>query len=141
MKTVFNILRQASGLSLREAAEFCEVRFDTARNWDHGRRTPPNEVINRLHDLSSRVQFVATETLSNIRELPEPKEIIIGYAADDYEAQQPPLNWTFASTQYAMLGILLSLMRPEELSRVVLVPRGTTIESAAAEDAHLQLKK
>lgn len=136
MKTLFNILRQECGLSLREAAEFCEVRFDTIRNWDYDRRTPPKDLLIKLHNLSARINFVAAESLNKIRELPKSETIIIGYAVDDHEAQNHPIQWPFASTQYAMLGVLFSMMTPEELLMVRLVPRGSTVESAAAIETH-----
>jgi hypothetical protein len=56
--------------------------------------------------------------------------IEIGLAADDHEAQA--LGWPCVGAQEAMLGLVVARCRRP----VRIVPRGSTVATAAATDAH-----
>ena len=60
---------------------------------------------------------------------PEAGQIELGYAVDDAEAQS--MGWPCASAQWASLGIIAAGTD----RHITLVPRGTTVATAAAADA------
>lgn len=53
--------RQASGLTQCEFSDLFEIPLDTVKNWDSGRRKPPNWVekliINELHIIGNAAKF------------------------------------------------------------------------------------
>jgi hypothetical protein len=132
--TVYPFFLYTSGLSIREAATFHDVRVSTIENWSSGRRDATPGAIAELHGLVRRQMRAARETLDLIRQYPAAGALEIGMPSDDHEAQG--LGWPCLSAWEAMAGMLLAMLEPDELERVVIVPRGARPATAAAVDAH-----
>lgn len=124
-------LLRATGLSQSEAAEWLGVRLDSVRGWcrDGGSRLPPG-VRDQLHTLAQRQRRAADETLAAITRAPAAAEIEIGYASDDAEAQA--MGWPCRAAQWQSLALVYA----SAARTVRLVPRGSTLATAAAADAH-----
>lgn len=129
--TPFALLCGVCGLSHREAATFLGVRPDTVKSWSAGRNRTPDGVLAALRDLAHRIDRAAGEALALIAEH-RPPEVELGYAADDAEAQS--LGWPCVGAQAAAFGRIVAGL-PDGV-RVELVPRGSSVGTAAAADAH-----
>lgn len=128
--TPYDLLRRRCGLSQPEAAEFHKVRLDTVKSWCSGRNRANDGVLAELRRLHAQIERVAAEALAAIAAAPAAEEIELGYAADDHEAQG--LGWPCVGAQAASLGLVIARCdRP-----VRLAPRGSTVATAAAADAH-----
>ena len=134
----FKLLCQSCGLTMDEAINFLNIRHDTGKSWWLGRRNPPEEVLRDLHSLHARIDDVARNVLATIdqveREKGELEKIAIGVAVDDHEAHD--LGWPCIGATAAIARIVLENLAPDKLARVIIVPRGSTPETAAAADAH-----
>lgn len=124
----------ACGLSQREAAAYLDVRLDTVAKAMTGRSRTPSGWLADLRRLHERQVLAAEQVYRLWREAGEPKEIEMGYASDDYEAQQPPLGWPCVGAQMAVFRMIWERL-PADV-RVVVVPRGTTLATAAAAEPH-----
>jgi hypothetical protein len=128
--TPYRLLLSRVGLSQADAAALHKVRLDTVKSWCAGRNPAPAGVLAELRGLYARQKQAADEALKAIAGFPEVDKVELGYAVDDAEAQA--LGWPCAAAQHASLGMVVArLDRP-----VRLVPRGTTLATAAAADAH-----
>ena len=90
MITLYALLIERCGLTLREAADYHDVSIDTIRSWCIERHEAPPGVIAELRELYARIERAAEEALKIISEN-NPDEIEFGLAADDHEAQT--LGW------------------------------------------------
>lgn len=107
-----------------------DVRPDTMKAWCAGKNPTPPGILAELRALHARIERAAAEALATLSEAPPDAVIELGHAADDHEAQS--LGWPGLGAQLAMLGIVVArLGRPARL-----VPRGSTIATAAAAEAH-----
>ena len=128
--TPYRLLLFRVGLSQAEAAALHDVRLDTVKSWCAGRNPVPSGVMAELRALHAFQRRSADEALALAAKAPEGAEIELGYAVDDAEAKA--FGWPCAAAQHASLGMVVArLGRP-----VRLVPRGTTLATAAAADAH-----
>jgi hypothetical protein len=128
--TAYDLLRRRCGLSQPEAAALHKVRLDTVKSWCSGRNRANDGVLAELRRLHAQIERVAAEVLAAIAAAPEAEEIELGYATDDYEAQG--LGWPCVGAQAASLGLIIARCdRPFRL-----VPRGATLATAAAAQAH-----
>jgi len=133
--TIYNTLLAASGLSQREAAAYLDVNYNRVRDWTIGRYNPPAGVVDELLELvrrqSQAAQAGAAQIKSIVAERGQPEEIEIGVAVDDHEAQS--IGWPTASAHRVVVGLTIAELPPEIAERVVVVPRASTIGTAAAE--------
>jgi hypothetical protein len=130
MTTLIALLLDRCGLSIREAAIFLNVREDTVKSWRSGRNPTPLAVVIELRGLYLKIGRAAREAIAAIDEAPAGAEIELGIAVDDHEAQA--LGLPCVGAHAAVLGLIAaSTARPMRI-----VPRGSTIASAAAADAH-----
>jgi hypothetical protein len=128
--TPYRLLLSRVGLSQADAAALHSVRLDTVKSWCTGRNPVPAGVITDLRALYAFQRRSADEAVALAAKAPAGAEIELGYAVDDTEAQS--LGWPCAAAQHASLGMVVArLDRP-----VRLVPRGSTLATAAAADAH-----
>lgn len=127
--TPYRLLLSRVGLSQADAATLHQVRLDTVKSWCAGRSRAPAGVIAELRALYARQKQAAAEALEMIAERPEVGQIELGYAVDDHEAQT--MGWPCASAQWASLGMIAAGTDRQ----ITLVPRGTTMATAAAADA------
>lgn len=137
--TIFSAALRLCGLSLREAAEFLGTRLDTVKSWSSGRNQIPPGVMAELHALAARLDEAAAQAadlfVEQAEALPEneqPTAVELGIAADDHEARD--LGYPCVGAQMAMAARVWSLL-PEDIT-VRLVPRGSTVATAAAADEH-----
>jgi len=126
--TAFALLESLAGLSHREAAEFHRVRVDTVKSWAVGRNNCPRGALDELRALIKMQERAARETLAIIKR-GRPDEIELGCPSDDHEARS--LGWPCVGAWAAMAArVAAATDRP-----IILVPRGSTLASAAAADA------
>jgi hypothetical protein len=84
-----------------------------------------------------RIDAAATEALAQIEAMAiqhgQPAEIDLGLASDDAEAQS--IGWPCIGAQCASLGLVVSRGMARGY-RFRVSPRGSTVATAAASDAH-----
>lgn len=130
--TLFKIFLQSTGLSLREAASYLDVSYDSVKNWLYGRHNAPDGVLYEMSDLIDKQNAAAAQVLDLFEDLANaPDEIEIGYCADDHEAQA--LGWPCKSAHDAVIRRVVENASEEIREAVILVPRGSTATTAAAE--------
>ena len=135
MTTTFALLCDRCGLSSREAAEFLEVRPDTIKSWSSGRRDAPPGTVDRLRALYAKIERAADALSALVAEqinASKPPTMIEFGLATDAEARS--LGWPCVGAQSAALGIAAA----RAIVPIVIVPRGTTLATAAAADHHDQ---
>lgn len=130
MTSLYALLRERCGLSLREAADLHGVSHDSVVSWSSGRRRPPAGVITELRTLYERIEDAADQIVAMADEAGPDLTIELGLASDDAEAQS--IGWPCVGAQAAALGIAAATID----NPVVIVPRGTTPATAAAADRH-----
>lgn len=123
---------EACGLSQREAAEYLEVRRDTVDRALRGRDKTPAGWLVELAALLSRQRRAADEAYRLWNDHGRPGEIEIGVSSDDHEAQS--LGWPCVGAHIAVIRLLRERL-PDDV-RLIPVPRGSTVATAAATDAH-----
>ncbi len=141
MITIFALLCQACGLSHREAAEALRVRLDTVKSWSAGRNRAPEPVLAELAALAAGIETAAAEVLARIEDLEvqaraagiEKTESELGVAIDDAEAQA--LGWPCVGAQRACIALVVA-RGTRRGYRFRVAPRGATVPTAAAADAH-----
>lgn len=136
--TVFSLLCQVCGLSTREAAAFLNTRPDTVKSWSSGRRTPPETVLSELATLADQIDEAADNVIEVIQsnvavQQSAPDKIVMGLASDDHEARD--LGLPCAGSHRALLGLVVARGMAEGYTFEI-VPRGSTVETAAAVDIH-----
>ena len=127
--TPYRLILSLAGLSQADAATLHQVRLDTVKSWCAGRNRAPAGVIAELRTLYAQQTAAAAEALQMFTEHPEAGQIELGYAVDDAEAQS--MGWPCASAQWASLGMIAAGTDRQ----ITMVPRGTTVATAAAADA------
>jgi len=133
MKSLYALLRDRCGLSLREAAEYHSVPLDTVTAWSAGRRRAPEGVVRELRELYDRIDAAACQMVELIGD--NPADIEFGLAADDHEAQS--LGWPCVGAQAAALGLAAAMLD----QTIAIVPRASTPATAAAADVHARAGK
>lgn len=129
MQNTFTLLRRRCGLSQHKAAEFLEVRLDTIKSWDGDRRGVPDRVIAELRELYNRMRRAAFEALAIMDEMPD-GDVELGLANDDEEARA--LGFPCVDSHAAVLGMIVG----KTTRKCVIVPRGSTVATAAAREVH-----
>lgn len=129
MTTAYALLLARCGLSLREAAEFHGVRADTIKSWSSGRRTAPDGAVAELRELYARIERAAAEAIKLARKR-RATELELGLASDDHEARS--IGWPCVGAQAAAFGLVAARLN----ILVKIVPRGSTVATAAAADVH-----
>ena len=137
MTTLFDLLAHACGLSQREATDFLRVRLDPIKSWTSGRRQAPQEALAELAALAAHIDTAAIEAVAQIDAMAAqhgaPPEIDLGVASDDAEAQS--IGWPCVGAQCASLGLVVA-RGTKRGYRFRVSPRGSTVATASAADAH-----
>jgi predicted transcriptional regulator len=132
MMSVFSLLIARCGLSQREAASFLGASNSAIDKWSRGARIAPPGVIDALRTLYQQQESAADEAIAQAADQAErygwPELVELGLASDDHEAEA--LGWPCVGAQAAMLGIVAANLP----CAVVVVPRGSTLATAAAAD-------
>ena len=116
MKTLYSLLLSVSGLSQREAADFHGVRLDTIKSWNAGRNNAPSGALSEIKNLLRSQRLAADELAKTIRSN-KMDEAELGLAADDHEAQQPPLGWPCVSAQAQVFGMVAAMVDIKKIGR------------------------
>lgn len=127
--TAFALLIKRCGLSLSEAADFLSVRIDTVKSWSSGRNPVPEGAIDELRALYAKIERAAEEGLAQIAKM-NPEAADLGLAKSDAEAKR--LGFPCIGAHGAALGIIAA----KAGIPVSIVPRGSSVASAAAVKAH-----
>ena len=141
--TPFAALQSLCGLSNREAADFLgttENNVNKLRSGARGSRAG-RDYLARLQDLWTAIDQAAVdaaEALGGSGALDLADEIEVGYPADDHEA--PTLGFPCVGAWRQMAARLIDELMVMDYdfdpARIKFVPRGSTLPSAAAIDAH-----
>jgi hypothetical protein len=133
----FNTLLAASGLTQSEAADWFDTNKAQIVDWARGKSRVPDRVVNQIADLAERILGRADTLADQIQKLVNehglPKEIEIAISTDDHEAALNGLPTV--STERVCIGWALAQLAAETRARVKIVPRGSTVATAAAERA------
>ncbi|MBX3580083.1 MAG: hypothetical protein KF723_23005 [Rhizobiaceae bacterium] len=127
--TPLALLVGLAGLSQSESAAFLKMSPSSIDKMSRGVRSTPPGILEALRALIERQAEIAGATLDMI-EKGEPETVELGYPADDHEAQS--LGWPCVSAWAGMAARIVA----ESPVPVRLVPRGTTVATAAAVDIH-----
>jgi hypothetical protein len=120
MSSIYNLLRESSGLSQAEAGDFVhEVRLDTVKSWSSDRRPAPQFAINQLQSLLRTMRSAGEQYAKDLKARSKGNVFIIGHAHDDKDARVcgfPSLN-----AQTHAIAIAISLL-PDDAD-IRLTPR------------------
>lgn len=138
MNTIFSMLAHVCGLSHREAADHLDVRLDTIKSWSSGRNPTPPGALSQLAALADRIDSAADHIVETAMAQTEGMDrgdglIQIGLATDDTEARD--LGWPCVGAHRAALGLAAARLMATGYV-VEVVPRGSTVATAAAADVH-----
>ncbi|MBF0325968.1 MAG: hypothetical protein HQL42_12980 [Alphaproteobacteria bacterium] len=132
------LLISLAGLSHRDASEFLNIRLDTVQSYFRHRRPADarDGVKAELKKLIARQERAAAEALDLIEQQtagrPGALDVEIGYPADDHEAQA--LGFPCVGAWQAMAARVVA----RSPVPIRLVPRGSTVATAAAADVYEQ---
>lgn len=130
--TPFATLLAASGLSYAEAGAILGATKETVRDWARGKSRTPADALEALHRLVSQMLEKSDTLLEAYEELAKrhgaPNVIEIGMSTDDHEAR---VNG-FVNLNYERATIGLAVAQLPS-GMVKIVPRGSTLATAAAE--------
>lgn len=87
MTNVYNLLREACGLSQAEAAAFHETRLDSVKSWCSDRRTAPQGVINDLQKLARQIQASGIGYADLLKGSSRGDVYVIGLPGDEQDAR------------------------------------------------------
>jgi hypothetical protein len=120
MSNVYNLLREACGISQAEAAEFVHrTRLDSVKSWSSDRRTAPQGVINDLQKLAREIQNAGTHYATLLKETSRGNVYIIGLPGDEQDAR----SCGFPSIGAQMRAIAIAISHLPEDSEIRMVER------------------
>ena len=124
MSNVYNLLREACGISQAEAAEFVHrTRLDSVKSWSSDRRTAPQGVINDLQKLAREIQNAGTHYATLLKETSKGNVYIIGLPGDELDAR----SCGFPSIGAQMRAIAIAISHLPDDSEIRMVERGGAI--------------
>lgn len=123
MTNVYNLLREACGVSQAEAAEFVhDTRLDSVKSWCSDRRTAPQGVINDLQRLARQIQKAGTDYAEFLKRHNEGDIYIIGLPSDEQDARA--CGFPSVSAQMRAIAVAISLLPDDSEIRMVERVRG-----------------
>ena len=136
----YDCLLKSSGMDSIDAAEFHGVDEEAIHMWVSGDEEPSQHEIDKISDLICRMAISVSEVVDYVLEQTEkhgsgPDVFELGLASDDQEAGV--LGWPCKSAHKMVLGMTAAQMSEIGI-KVSIVPRGSTVPSAAAADAFEQ---
>ena len=87
MTNVYNVLREACGLSQAEAAEFHDARVDSVKSWCSDRRNAPPGVIKDLQKLLREIHLAGVRYAELLKVGNSGDVFIIGLSPDERDAR------------------------------------------------------
>ena len=120
MTTVYNLLREACGVSQAEAAAFVhKTRLDSVKSWCSDRRTAPQGVINDLQKLAREIQNAGTDYAALLKTTSKGDVYVIGLPSDEQDARL----CGFPSIGAQMRAIAVAISHLPEHSDIRMVER------------------
>jgi hypothetical protein len=120
MTNVYNVLREACGISQAEAAEFVHrTRLDSVKSWCSDRRTAPQGVINDLQKLAREIQNAGTDYAALLKRTSKGDVYVIGLPRDEQDAR----SCGFPSIGAQMRAIAVAISHLPEDSEIRMVER------------------
>jgi hypothetical protein len=120
MTSVYNLLREACGISQAEAAEFIHrTRLDSVKSWCSDRRTAPQGVINDLQKLAREIQNAGIDYAAHLKKTSKGDVYIIGLPSDEQDAR----SCGFPSIGAQMRAIAVAISHLPENSEIRMVER------------------
>lgn len=124
MTSVYNLLREACGISQAEAAEYIHMtRIDTVKSWSSDRRPAPSWAINQLQALSRGIQKAGTEFADMLMKHSKGNVFVIGEPLDDDDARV--CGFPSSAAQYQAIAIAISILPDDAEIRVTPRVRGS----------------
>ena len=120
MTSVYNVLREACGVSQLEAAEnIHETRLDTVKSWSSDRRPAPQWSINQLQSLMRRIYVSGTEYAEILKKTAEGNVYLIGLPHDEADAK----ICGFPSMAACLQATAVTISQLPDDAEIRLVPR------------------
>ncbi|EJN11875.1 hypothetical protein PMI42_04890 [Bradyrhizobium sp. YR681] len=109
MTSVYNLLREACGISQAEAAEHVHgTRLDTVKSWSSDRRPAPSWAINELQTLSRGIHAAGAKLAEQLLQTPRGNVFVIGLPRDDEEARA--FRFPSSAAHHQAIAIAISLL-------------------------------
>lgn len=109
MSNVYNLLREACGISQAEAAEFVhKTRLDSVKSWCSNRRTAPQGVINDLQKLAREIQNAGTDYATLLKMTNKGDVYVIGLPTDEQDARA--CGFPSIGAQMRAIAVAISLL-------------------------------
>ena len=120
MTSVYNLLREACGISQAEAAEFVhKTRLDSVKSWCSDRRSAPQGVINDLQRLAREIQNAGIEFAARLKTISKGDVYVIGLPSDEQDARA----CGFPSIGAQMRAVAVAISHLPERSDIRMVER------------------
>lgn len=120
MTNVYNLLREACGISQAEAAEFVHgTRLDSVKSWCSDRRTAPQGVINDLQKLAREIQNAGIDYAALLKKTSKGDVYVIGLPGDEQDAR----SCGFPSIGAQMRAIAVAISHLPKDSEIRMVER------------------
>jgi hypothetical protein len=120
MTNVYNLLREACGISQTEAAEFVHrTRLDSVKSWCSDRRTAPQGVISDLQKLAREIQKAGMDYAASLKKISKGDVYIIGTPRDEQDAR----SCGFPSIGAQMRAVAIAIAQLPEDSEIRMVER------------------
>ncbi len=120
MTNVYNLLREACGISQAEAAEFVHgTRLDSVKSWCSDRRTAPQGVINDLQKLAREIQNAGINYAALLKRTSKGDVYVIGLPRDEQDAR----SCGFPSIGAQMRAIAVAISHLPDDSEIRMVER------------------
>lgn len=134
--SVFRVLCESAGFSVKEAAQFLRADEGAVRRWHEGQNPPPG-VLEEVFSLIDRQARAAHEALRRFHARLTTHEALefieLDLSADDHEAQT--LGWPTASAHAAVIRRVLESLPPGRRHLIRIVPSGSTLASLPPQTA------
>ena len=133
----YRCLQTASGMDTFEASNFLGVDEDAVMMWVSGEEEADEDSIEKMAELICKMVTSVGQTLDYLLDQMEendsaPAFIEMGLSSDDKEAEL--LGWPCVRVHEMVLG-MMAAQGTEIGIPISIVPRGSTVSSAAAADA------
>ncbi|OKO67340.1 hypothetical protein [Bradyrhizobium sp. NAS96.2] len=123
--SVYNLLREACGISQSEAADHIhETRLDTVKSWSSDRRPAPQWAINQMQSMVRRIRAAGETFAEQIKQRAQGQNVfVIGLPHDDDDARA--CGFPSSAAQHQAIAIAISLLPDDAEIRLVARVRGS----------------
>jgi hypothetical protein len=124
MTSVYNLLREACGISQAEAAERVhETRLDTVKSWSSDRRPAPGWAINQLQALSRGIHKAGEDLATMLMKSSKGNVYVIGLPHDEEDARA--CGFPSSAAHHQAIAIAISLLPDDAEIRMTPRVRGS----------------